>query len=149
MHCLRMKSYFPGFFSFFHDILQNLKKYKIFPWLEKLLSFFKVFQVLWESRRLLENLGKWQQVFQSYHGILEFCQISWRGEGEWQLNPFDTEPMAKIPVKISIMRVVKLMSSPGNDFMSWQKCQQLLFGGQSGDLPLNLHWFTWLPPGGC
>ena len=48
-------------------------------------------------------------------------------------NPFDTEPMTKIAVKMSIMRVVKFMSSPGNDFMSRQKCQQLLFGGQSGD----------------
>ena len=57
--------------------------------------------------------------------------------------------MAKIAVKMSIMRVVKFMSSPGNDFTSWQKCQQLLFGGQSGDLPLSLHWFPWLPPGGC
>ena len=33
-------------------------------------------------------------------------------------NPFDTEPMAKIAVKMSIMRVVKFMSSPANDFMS-------------------------------
>ena len=68
---------------------------------------------------------------------------------EAYLNPFDTESMAKIAVKMSIMRVVKFMSSPGNDFTSWQKCQQLLFGGQSGDLPLSLHWFPWLPPGGC
>ena len=65
------------------------------------------------------------------------------------INPFETEPMAKIAVKISIMRVVKFMSSPGNDFTSWQKCQQLLFRGQSGDLPLSLHWFHGLPPGGC
>ena len=57
--------------------------------------------------------------------------------------------MAKIAVKMSIMRVVKFMSSPANDFTSWQKCQQLLFGGQSGDLPLSLHWFLWLPPGGA
>ena len=34
------------------------------------------------------------------------------------INPFDTEPMAKIAVKMSIMRVVKFMSSPGNDFTS-------------------------------
>ena len=34
------------------------------------------------------------------------------------INPFDTEPVAKIAVKMSIMRVVKFMSSPGNDFMS-------------------------------
>ena len=34
------------------------------------------------------------------------------------INPFDTEPMAKIAVKISIIRVVKFMSSPGNDFTS-------------------------------
>ena len=33
-------------------------------------------------------------------------------------NPFDTEPMAKIAVKMSIMRVVKFMSSPGNVFTS-------------------------------
>ena len=46
-----------------------------------------------------------------------------------KFNPFDTAPMAKIAVKMSIMRVVKFMSSPGNDFTSWQKCQQLLFGG--------------------
>ena len=38
--------------------------------------------------------------------------------GHHALNPFDTEPMAKIAVKMSIMRVVKFMSSPGNDFMS-------------------------------
>ena len=31
------------------------------------------------------------------------------------INPFDTEPMAKIAVKMSIMRVVKFMSSLGND----------------------------------
>ena len=31
------------------------------------------------------------------------------------INPFDTEPMAKIVVKMSIMRVVKFMSSPGNE----------------------------------
>ena len=46
-------------------------------------------------------------------------------------NPFDTEPMVKIAVKISIMRVVKFMSSPGNDFTSWQKHHQLFFGGPS------------------
>ena len=56
--------------------------------------------------------------------------------------------MAKIAVKISIMRVVKFMSSWDNDFTSWPKHLQLLFGGQSVDLPLRLHWFPWLPPGG-
>ena len=35
-----------------------------------------------------------------------------------KVNPFDTELVAKIAVKMSIMRVVKFMSSPGNDFMS-------------------------------
>ena len=64
-------------------------------------------------------------------------------------NPFDTEPMAKIAVKMSIIRVVKFMSSPSNDFTSWQRRHQLLFGGQSGDLLLSLHWFPQLPPGGC
>ena len=34
------------------------------------------------------------------------------------INPFDTEPVAKIAVKMGIMRVVKFMSSPGNDFTS-------------------------------
>ena len=34
------------------------------------------------------------------------------------LTLFDTVPMAKIAVKMSIMRVVKFMSSPGNDLMS-------------------------------
>ena len=34
------------------------------------------------------------------------------------LNPFDTEPVAKIAVKMSIMRVVKFMSSPANAFTS-------------------------------
>ena len=46
--------------------------------------------------------------------------------------------MAKIAVKMSIMRVVKFMSSPGDDFTSWQKCHQLFFRGQSEDLPLSL-----------
>ena len=39
-------------------------------------------------------------------------------ESVFFLNPFDTEPVAKLAVKISIMRVVKFMSSPGNDFTS-------------------------------
>ena len=56
----------------------------------------------------------------------EYCQIS-SSFGHYALNPFDTEPMAKIAVKMRIMRVVKFMSSPGNDFTSGQKCQQLLF----------------------
>ena len=43
-------SHFPGFFSFFHDIFQNSM---IFPWLEKLLSFFQVLNVLWEPCNLL------------------------------------------------------------------------------------------------
>ena len=60
-------------------------------------------------------------------------------------NPFDTKPMAKIAVKMSIMRVVKFMSSWDNDFMSWPKHHQLFFGGQSVELPLSLYWF---PPGG-
>ena len=64
------------------------------------------------------------------------------------VNPFDTKPMAKIAVKMSIMRVVKFMSSWDNDFMSWPKHHQLFFGGQSVELPLSLHWFSWLPPGG-
>ena len=64
------------------------------------------------------------------------------------INPFDTKPMAKIAVKMSIMRVVKFMSSWDNDFTSWPKHHQLLFGGQSVELPLSLHWFPWLPPGG-
>ena len=34
------------------------------------------------------------------------------------VTPSDTEPMAKIAVKMSIMRVGKFMSSPGNDFTS-------------------------------
>ena len=62
-------------------------------------------------------------------------------------NPFDTKPMAKTAVKMSIMRVVKFMSSWDNDFTSWPKHHQLLFGGQSVELPLSLHWFPWLPPG--
>ena len=64
------------------------------------------------------------------------------------INPFNTKPMAKIAVKMSIMRVVKFMSSWDNDFTSWPKHHQLLFGGQSVELPLSLHWFPWLPPGG-
>ena len=44
------------------------------------------------------------------------------------------------------MRVVK--SSWDNDFTSWPKHHQLFFGGQSVELPLSLHWFSWLPPGG-
>ena len=39
--------------------------------------------------------------------------------------------MAKIAVKMSNMRVVKFMSSWDNDFTSWPKHHQLLFGGQS------------------
>ena len=35
-----------------------------------------------------------------------------------RLNPFDTEPLAKIAVKMFIMRVVKFMSSLGDDFTS-------------------------------
>ena len=65
-----------------------------------------------------------------------------------QFNPFHTKPMAKIAVKMSIMRVVKFMSSWDNDFMSWPKHHQLFFRGQSVELPLSLHWFSWLPPGG-
>ena len=68
--------------------------------------------------------------------------------GQHALNPFDTKPLAKIAVKMSIMRVVKFMSSWDNDFTSWPKHHQLLFGGQSVELPLSLHWFPWLPPGG-
>ena len=64
------------------------------------------------------------------------------------INSFDTKPMAKIAVKMSIMRVVKFMSSLDNDFTSWPKHHQLFFGGQSVELPLSLHWFSWLPPGG-
>ena len=46
------------------------------------------------------------------------------------------------------MRVVKFMSSWDNDFTSWPKHRQLFFGGQSVELPLSLHCFPWLPPGG-
>ena len=49
---------------------------------------------------------------------------------------------------MSIMRVVKFMFSWDNDFISWPKHHQLFFGGQSVELPLSLHWFPWLPPGG-
>ena len=77
----------------------------------------------------------------------EYHQIS-SSFGQHALNPFDTKPMAKIAVKMSIMRVVKFMSSWDNDFTSWPKHHQLLFGGQSVELPLSLHWFPWLPPGG-
>ena len=77
----------------------------------------------------------------------EYRQIS-SSFGQHALNPFDTKPMAKIAVKMSIMRVVKFMSSWDNDFLSWPKHHQLLFGGQSVELPLSLHWFPWLPPGG-
>ena len=77
----------------------------------------------------------------------EYHQIS-SSFGQYAFNPFDTKPMAKIAVKMSIMRVVKFMSSWDNDFMSWPKHHQLFFGGQSVELPLSLHWFSWLPPGG-
>ena len=40
----------------------------------------------------------------------EYCQIS-SSSGQHALNPFDPKPMAKIAVKMSIMRVVKFMSS--------------------------------------
>ena len=40
----------------------------------------------------------------------EYRQIS-SSFGQHALNPFDTKPMAKIAVKMSIMRVVKFMSS--------------------------------------
>ena len=46
-----------------------------------------------------------------YHKILSSF-------GHHALKPFNTEPMAKIAVKMSITRVVKFMSSQGNDFMS-------------------------------
>ena len=46
-----------------------------------------------------------------YHQILSSF-------GHHALNPFDTATMAKVAVKMSIMRVVKFMSSPGNDFTS-------------------------------
>ena len=70
--------------------------------------------------------------------------------GHHALNPFDTEPMAKIAVKMS-MRVVKFMSSPGDDFMSWQikYMTNSSLEASSGDIPLSLHGFPWLPPGGC
>ena len=68
--------------------------------------------------------------------------------GQHAFNPFDTKAMAKIAVKMSIMRVVKFMSTWDNDFTSWPKHHQLLFGGQSVELPLSLHWFPLLPPGG-
>ena len=42
----------------------------------------------------------------------------WKKLLNCNFNPFNTVPMAKIAVKTSIMRVVKFMSSPGNDFMS-------------------------------
>ena len=77
----------------------------------------------------------------------EYHQIS-SSFGQHALNPFNTKPMAKIAVQMSIMRVVKLMSSWDNDFTSWPKPHQLLFGGQSVELPLSLCWFPWLPPGG-
>ena len=77
----------------------------------------------------------------------EYRQIS-SSFGQHALNPFDTKPMANIAVKMSIMRVVKFMSSWDKDFTSWPKHHQLLFGGQSVELPLSLHWFPWLPPGG-
>ena len=47
----------------------------------------------------------------------EYHQIS-SSFGHHALNPFDTEPVAKRAVKLSIMRVVKFMSSPSNDFTS-------------------------------
>ena len=40
----------------------------------------------------------------------EYRQIS-SSFGQHALNPFDTKPMAKIAVKMSIMRVVKFLSS--------------------------------------
>ena len=40
----------------------------------------------------------------------EYRQIS-SSFGQHALNPCDTKPMAKIAVKMSIMRVVKFMSS--------------------------------------
>ena len=70
----------------------------------------------------------------------EYRQIS-SSFGQHALNPFDTKPMAKIAVKMSIMRVVKFMSSWDNDFTSWPKHHQLLFGGQSVELPLTYTGF--------
>ena len=57
----------------------------------------------WENVRLFVKF-KWRcakRIF--YEGTKEKNYI----------NPFDTEPMAKVAVK---MRVVKFMSSPGDDF---------------------------------
>ena len=48
--------------------------------------------------------------------ITQHCKDGNNVQGN--INPFDTEPMTKIAVKISIMRVVKFMSSPANDFTS-------------------------------
>ena len=44
---------------------------------------------------------------QKWSGNNEF----WPKNGQHALNPFDTKPMAKIAVKMSIMRMVKFMSS--------------------------------------
>ena len=53
----------------------------------------------------------------SFSQKTSICQIP-SSFGHHALNLFDTKPMAKIAVKMSIMRVVKFMSSPSNDFMS-------------------------------
>ena len=74
-------------------------------------------------------------------------KLSFKATNFITVNPFDMA-MAKIAVNMSIMRVVKFMSSWDNDFTSWPKHHQLFFGAQSVELPLSLNWFSWLPPGG-
>ena len=64
----------------------------------------------------MEKYQKWSGN-DEFQPKIDYCQIS-SSFGHHALNPFNIEPMAKIAVKVSIMRVGKFMSSPGNDFMS-------------------------------
>ena len=64
-------------------------------------------------------------------------------------NPFDTKAMAQTAVKMSIMRVVKFISSPGNDFYQLTKMSPTLLwrpvsGPSSEPILVSLLATRWL-----
>ena len=96
---------------------------------------------LWNKEKFKENLSITSFFLYSW----KQCLIAWSILSMvYHLNPFNTKPMAKIAVKMSIMRVVKFMSIWNNDFKSWPKHHQLFFGGSQW----SFHWaYTGFP--GC
>ena len=67
--------------------------------------------------------------------------------GQHALNPFDTKPMAKIAVKMSIMRVVKFMSSEIMILRVDQNITNSSLEPVSG-ASTKPTLVSWLPPGG-